>query len=413
MRRPTASSSNDRFGEEAFVAGPTGGSGSGVGGGAGGSAIRSVLVLAGGAFSVGSCSFVVVGLQPEIAQGLGISGAGAGQLVTVFAITYGVSVPLLAAATDTLPRRPLMAFALALLGVATAAGGLAPDLGLLIATRMVAALAAALFTPTASAAALAMVAPEWRGRALSFVLAGLAAGILLGVPVGTIIGQEVGWRIGIAVLGALPLGVAAALFALLPRLHAPRRGAAGDRRARIPGAAVLSVVAVTTAGTGAGMVVYTYLAEVLAGIGAASALPLALAAWGVGGVAGVLGSGWATDRIGPQATILVALTLAGLAASALAIDAGGALGIGLVGIVGLGTWSIATPNNHRLGGMDRPASSLALSLNSSGIYLGQALGAGLGGLALAQGAGGSFLCLLSGVASFAAAGLEVVANGPD
>jgi predicted MFS family arabinose efflux permease len=58
--------------------------------------------------------------------------------------------------------------------VAANLGGAAPNLTLLLVARVAAALGAAMFTPTASAAVVALAGPERRGRALSLILGGLA-----------------------------------------------------------------------------------------------------------------------------------------------------------------------------------------------------------------------------------------------
>jgi hypothetical protein len=58
--------------------------------------------------------------------------------------------------------------------VAANLGGAAPNLTLVLVARVAAALGAAMFTPTASAAVVALAGPERRGRALSLILGGLA-----------------------------------------------------------------------------------------------------------------------------------------------------------------------------------------------------------------------------------------------
>ncbi len=51
-------------------------------------------------FAVGTDDFVIAGILPAIASGLTVSEATAGQLVTVFSITYAVAAPIVAVATD-------------------------------------------------------------------------------------------------------------------------------------------------------------------------------------------------------------------------------------------------------------------------------------------------------------------------
>ena len=61
-----------------------------------------LLVLAVGTFTVGTDSFVLNGLLPTIAADLHVSEATAGQLTTIFAATYAISSPLIAAFTGAI-----------------------------------------------------------------------------------------------------------------------------------------------------------------------------------------------------------------------------------------------------------------------------------------------------------------------
>ena len=143
------------------------------------------LVLALGTFAVGTDAFVLAGFLPDVAASLHTSTARAGQAVTVFAAAYAIASPLVATLTARLPRRALLVAALAVLAIANAASALAPNLPLLLISRVLAAGGAAGYTPTAGAVSAALVRPEMRARALSVVVGGLTVATALGVPLGT------------------------------------------------------------------------------------------------------------------------------------------------------------------------------------------------------------------------------------
>jgi predicted MFS family arabinose efflux permease len=63
-----------------------------------------------------------------------------------------------------------------------------------LAARLLLALSAASFMPTASGYAAALGGPERRGRALSTITNGLTLAIIAGVPLGVLVGQGFGWR---------------------------------------------------------------------------------------------------------------------------------------------------------------------------------------------------------------------------
>ncbi|MFE5588471.1 MFS transporter, partial [Kitasatospora sp. NPDC056531] len=116
-----------------------------------------LLLLALGTFAMGTDSMVVAGILGPVRADLGVSVGAAGQLVTVFALAYALLAPPLAAVTARWPRRRLLLTALALFSAANALSALAPTYGLLLATRVLAAAGAALYTPTANAVATTLV----------------------------------------------------------------------------------------------------------------------------------------------------------------------------------------------------------------------------------------------------------------
>ncbi|MGQ7483017.1 MFS transporter, partial [Streptococcus suis] len=66
-----------------------------------------ILSLALLTFVLGTSEFVIVGILPDIADGLSISIATAGTLVSAFAITFAIGTPLTMSLTSHLPKRKL------------------------------------------------------------------------------------------------------------------------------------------------------------------------------------------------------------------------------------------------------------------------------------------------------------------
>src|SRR6478672_12896633 len=67
-----------------------------------------LLILALGAFSIGTDSYVVAGILPQVAAGFGPSVGRAGQFVSVYAISYAVLTPVMATVTANWPRRNVL-----------------------------------------------------------------------------------------------------------------------------------------------------------------------------------------------------------------------------------------------------------------------------------------------------------------
>src|SRR3954451_23442851 len=124
---------------------------------------------------------------PTIARRLGTLG-DVSYLVTAYVLASTVATPLWGKLGDRHGRRPLLAAALSLFLIASAACGLAQTLGPLIAARAVQGLAAGGLMALGMASAGALVdpgeRPRWRGRiAAAFAVAAVAGPLIGGVLV--------------------------------------------------------------------------------------------------------------------------------------------------------------------------------------------------------------------------------------
>ncbi len=83
--------------------------------------LTRILPLSMGTFAVGTGLLVIQGILPEMARDLGVSVGAAGQLVTVFAVTYAASAPLLSTFGARFDRRRLLVAALLLFALSNLA----------------------------------------------------------------------------------------------------------------------------------------------------------------------------------------------------------------------------------------------------------------------------------------------------
>ncbi|WP_411109982.1 MFS transporter [Streptomyces sp. c-19] len=358
---------------------------------------RAVALLALGSFAMGTDAYAMAGLLPAIGADLHVSVSLAGQSVTAFTLCYALVAPLFSAVLARWGTRTVLVTALVVFVLANAGTALTGSYAGLLGTRALAGAAAGLFTPAAATAAVALVPPERRGRALGLVLGGMSAGTVLGVPLGLLVAAAHGWRAALWLITALGVAALLGVAGALPRV---RGAVAPSLRARFGALArprVAVVVAVTFTQTVAGLGLYTYLEPVLhrvAGIG--SVVPY-LWVWGIGGVCGSLLAGALVDRTGKPA--LLAVSLLGTLGGALALLpwAGAVPGLVLLPLVVWGAvgWAFVVPQQHRLLGPDAQGGAAAVGLNSSATYLGGAVGSALGGLALAHGLDAGRLPLLA------------------
>lgn len=350
--------------------------------------------LALGTFAVGTESFMIAGLLPDMAADLHTSIVATGQLVTVFALAYALSSPILTAATGGLHRRRLMILSLSAFTLANVIAWGAQNYWELMAARVLLAAAAGLYVPGANALAGAIAGPERRGTALAIVNGGITIAVAFGVPLGALIGDRLGWRMtfaGVAALSAVATG--GLLFGLPRNIGAGLPTATLRERihvARQP--IILMTLLVTTLWAMGAYTIYTYLALFIARTTPlhGAQIGYVLFTWGVAAAVGVLMGGKAVDRVGPRRVIIPCLSVSILAfslmsASAHWLPASLAFVPVLLGVVawGVAHWSFYPAQQAGLIAIaGLRGTPIALSLNASFMYLGFSLGAALGSLTL-------------------------------
>ncbi len=346
-----------------------------------------LIVLAAGTFTLGMDAFVLTGLLPQIAHDLSVPVAVAGQLTTIFAATYAIGSPVIAALTGRWDRRILLGGGLVVFLLGMAGQALGPTFAVVAVGRILAALGAAAFQANAYAMAGVLAAPERRGRTLAAVTAGASISTVVGVPFGVIVGQAIGWRGAMWSIVALAL-ITAVFIPALPKAHIPPT----SMRTRLGVLARPQVLAVLAATAIVLLPVYlliSYLPLVIGGGSTAGLLVVfALLAVGVGQVAGNRLVGRLIDRRGAVPTLLAG-SLGVTAASAVLIlfQLWYPATLLAVGLIGLFSGLTITPQQHRFFSLTPDVATIALGLNGSAIYVGSGLGAALGGIVVATGGG--------------------------
>jgi len=347
----------------------------------------SVFWLAVAAFAIGTESFVIAGLLPVIAVDMQISVAAAGQLVTVYALTYAVGSPVLAVIFNNFDRRSVLTLALCCFIAGNLMAVAAGSFPLLMASRMLMALGAGLCMPTALGVAVAIAAPERQGRAVALVISGITIATVVGVPLGSLIGNHFGWRATfalVAVLGAIAL---AGLLFGLPRGLPRTTATLGQRLAVARHGAILVALATTVLWAIGGFTVFTYVSVPLRTLEFdASEISFALLVFGVAAAIGNMLGGTLADRIGPVPTaalglawMAAALILQSFALKFTSPEHARYIVLLLIFCWGISGWTFYPAQVASIIRIDPQASAIALSLNASAMYLGFAIGGAAGG----------------------------------
>jgi DHA1 family inner membrane transport protein len=346
---------------------------------------RRLLVLAVGMFAVGTDNFVIAGILPSISSSLNTSASAAGQMVSIYALSFAILAPVVAAVVGGWSRKFLRLSALGIFVVGNALSAVATDLNTVLISRALAGLGAAMFAPTALGAAASLVAHEKRGRALAIVTAGLAGATALGAPIGTFIGGLGGWRGTLWSVAALGLIAMIGVSLMLRTIPTPPRITLRERLRPLHDSRIALTLLTTLFAYGGLLMVYTYIGLTFDHVTRGDIRVLAgmLFLWGVAATAGNLLSGRLVDRFGSREIINGALIVGAINFAALPWTSAH-MGTALVSVAiwGISGWGLNVPQQHRLVTLAPHVAALLLALNNTALYAGLACSGLLGGIVI-------------------------------
>ena len=277
----------------------------------------------GGLLALACAGFITIlteampaGLLPQMSEGLGISPALAGQLVTVYALGSLLAAIPLTLLTRGWRRRPLLLLAIGGFALVNSMTALSSHYGLTLTARFFAGVFAGLLWALLAGYASRMVAPHLQGRAIAVAMVGAPLALSLGMPAGTFLGTTVGWRLSFAIMTGLTL-----VLLIWARLQLPDfAGERADKRLGLrqvlglPG--IRPVLWVTFTYVLAHNILYTYIAPLLAPAGIEADIDRVLLVFGLSALLGIWLVGLLIDRW-LRPLVLISCSLFGLLALSL------------------------------------------------------------------------------------------------
>lgn len=343
---------------------------------------RSVLLLSLACFCSMAVQRICDPLLPELAREFDTSMARAAQVVSVFAVVYGLTQLIYGSLGDRLGKFRLLTWTTLASGLGCLLSTLATSLDMLVAARVLTAAFAAAIIPMAMAWTGDAVAYDQRQETLARVGLGTTMGITGGQLMGGLFVDTLGWRWAFVLMAGLFVGVGLFLRADLTRQHppaAPAEGAAGALAQtleifRTPWARQLLMVAVVQGGAGFGViaVVASHLHEVhglsLASSGAIVAL------FGLGGVCYMALARHLIARLGEQGMVRVGGCAMGAATVAVGLSPFWQVAPVLMLLGGFAFFMLHNTLQANATQMAPKARGLGVSLFATGLFVGQAIG---------------------------------------
>jgi predicted MFS family arabinose efflux permease len=280
-----------------------------------------LTALAGASFVYVTAETLPVGLLPQLSTGLNVRPGTVGLLVTVYAAVAGLTAIPLTASLEHRSRRTVVVGCVALLALSQFMVTVAPDYAVVLAARVLCALAHGVFWSMLAPVAARLVPAGQGGRATALVFVGNSVALVGGIPLGTALGHAVGWRAAMAAVGLLGVLSAVALRRVLPGLpelpaapaareltanpadhEAALRPGVRARLAALPAALgsgpLLAICLVTMIVVIGHFAAYTYITALVRRDAGLSGLGLSAVLFGYGaaGIAGIVLAGRITDR---------------------------------------------------------------------------------------------------------------------
>lgn len=366
----------------------------------------ALYALTAGAFGIGVTEFVIMGLLLEVSADLGVTISSAGLLISGYALGVVAGAPLLGAFTGKWPRKTLLMSLMVVFTLGNLACALAPDYWSLMAARVLTAFAHASFFGVGSVVATNLVATDRKASAIAIMFTGLTVANILGVPFGTWLGQAYGWRATFWAVTLIGIAALAVIAFLVPADEKPEDnvGTAGALSVLGRGPVLLGLLTTVLSWVGV-FAAFTYIAPILTqitGFSDAAVSPILLVFGGGLVVGNLLGGRLADRRLVPTmlgSLVVLSVVLLGMT---FAIH-NRVLAIIAVGLLGAAAFATVAPlQMWVLEKAEGAGQGLASSFNIAAFNLGNAIGAGLGGLIIAHGPGLGAIPWIAGLVPLAA-----------
>jgi len=341
-----------------------------------------VYILAATTFAVGLVELIVGGILPKIAEDLNVSLATAGQLITIFALVYAISAPILLSLTAKVERKRLYLISLLIFTIGNIMTFFSTTFLTVMVARIFTAMSTALVIVLSLTITTKIVEPRHRAKALGLVFVGVSSALVIGVPMGIFVTEAFGWRavfLGIALLSTLSMILIALLLEKMPVVEVV------PLKAQIKSLANLKIFSaqLTTLFMLAGhYMLYAYLTPFLveAFHMNASWISICYLIFGIASVSGNALGGWLSDKIGTGKAIIMvvsafAVVLFSIPYSIIALP----LFLIVTVLWGALSWALTPPLQNYLIQIDPKTSDIQQSLNTAALQIGISIGSAVGG----------------------------------
>ncbi|WP_294304398.1 MFS transporter [uncultured Chryseobacterium sp.] len=349
---------------------------------------KRIIPLAIGGLGIGTTEFTIMGLLPDMAKSLGISIPEAGHLISAYAFGVVVGAPLLIGYSVKFPPKKVLIALMVIFTIFNALSAVAPDYTTMMIIRFLSGLPHGAFFGVGTVVATRMAAKGKEAFYISLMFTGLTIANLAMVPLVTYIGHAFHWRWYFAIVSVIGLLALLFLKLWLPVLETNKDTHFMEEMKFLKRKQAWLVLMITAIGFGGLFTWFSYitpLMTIVSGI-KESQMAYVMVLAGAGMVVGNLVGGYLSDKLNPEKTCVLLMTL-------MMVSLGGVfffseykiISLVLTFICGALSMSVAAPINIMMMKAAPKSEMMAAAFMQAAFNCANAMGAFLGGIPLEHG----------------------------
>jgi DHA1 family arabinose polymer transporter-like MFS transporter len=348
---------------------------------------KSLIALAFGTLGLGIAEFVMMGILPDVARDLNVSIPAAGHFISAYALGVCAGAPVLVLAR----KRPLKNILLALVALimfGNLCAAISPNYWTLLVARFISGLPHGAYFGVASIIAEKLADKGKGSEAVSIMVAGMTVANLFGVPLGTSLSHVLSWRLTFLLVGCWAFIILYSVWRWVPQVEGIKDTGFKGQFQFLKTASPWLILGATALGNGGVFCWYSYISPLLtevSGFPPASMTALMVLA-GFGMVVGNLVSGRMSDKYTPgRVGMIVQGFIAVFLVLIFFLSPNPWLSALLMTLCTAGLFAVSSPEQVLIIRVSKGGELLGAGLVQVAFNLGNAIGAYVGGLSLAQG----------------------------
>ena len=184
-------------------------------------------------FSLGCSEFVVIGIEPELAENYRCSIARIGELISLFALAYAIATPLLSIFTGSFRRSTILVVYLAIFVVSNFVSATAPTYEVLLISRIVMGAVSGPLLAVATTYVPDLLGAHRSSIGISIIYAAFSIELVLATSAGRFIVEYLTWQVAMDAAFVFALVSAVLLTIFVPHEASPHKEGSAQKHSAL------------------------------------------------------------------------------------------------------------------------------------------------------------------------------------